>query len=419
MVTKLVELREKLQAKQDILGKLFEEHPENDFTNEQVDQIRQLNAELSDLGTEFEKQKELDGIGAKVRAEINSRQSPTQRMTHPTNTPDEKSGGSLIQVKRLSDWVRENDFYKGQVGQAKPRWIVDVDSGTLQDYKGLVGVDEKTLLTTTAGFPPAQNRGPILIMTAQRRPVIADLIPQDATNESAIIYMEETTFTNSAASVAEGGTKPESALAYTQRTVPVEVIATWIPATNQQLEDVAGMRNLIDNRLVLMLSLTEENQLLNGSGTSPQLTGFLNKAGIQTQAKATDPIPDAVYKAFTKIRNTGMADPTGVVFHPDDWTKVRLLRTADGQYIWGSPSEAGPERIWGVTVIQTTAIAAGTALTGDFQLYSHISRRQGIRIDVSDSHSTYFVENKQAIRIEERLSLEIYRAAAFCTVTGL
>jgi HK97 family phage major capsid protein len=419
MATKLIELREKLNARQDTLGKLFEEHPDNDFTSEQVDQIQQLNSELTDLGKEYEKQRDLDSIGQKVRQEINSRQTPMAKMTHPVNAPDEKSGGQIIQVKRLSDWVREDQYYKSQIGQAKPRWVVDVENGTLQDYKGLVGLDEKTLLTTTAGFPPAQNRGSILIMSAQRRPVIADLVPQDATNEAAIIYMEETTFTNNAASVAEGGTKPESALAYTQRTVPVEVIATWIPATNQQLEDVAGMRNLVDNRLVLMLSLTEENQLLNGSGTSPQLTGFLNKSGIQTQAKGTDPIPDAVYKAFTKIRQTGMADPTGVIFHPDDWTKVRLLRTADGQYIWGAPSEAGPERIWGTQVIQTTAISAGTAFTGDFQLYSHISRRQGIRIDVSDSHSTFFVENKQAVRIEERLSLEIYRAAAFCTVTGL
>lgn len=417
MVTKLVELREKIQAKQDELSKIFEAKPERDFSDTEVDEIRQRNSELTDLGKEFEKQREIDGIASKVRQAHADRNAPTQEMRHPTvHDPSGagQEGGRIIPVKRLSDWVIENDGYLATKGKAKHsgEWVVEAKEGTLQDYK--------TLLTTTTGYPPATNRGNIMIMSAQRRPTIADLIPQDATNESAIIYMEETTFTNNAAPVAEAGTKPESALAYTQRTVPVEVIATWIPATNQQLEDVAGMRNLIDNRLTLMLALTEENQLLNGTGTSPQLTGFLNKVGIQNQTKAAgEPIPDAVYKAFTKVRNTGMADPTGVVFHPDDWTRVRLLRTADGVYIWGAPSEAGPERIWGVQVIQTTAIAANTALTGDFQLYSHISRRQGIRIDVADQHGTYFVENKQAIRIEERLSLEIYRAAAFCTITDL
>lgn len=416
MVTKLVELRERMQAKRDELGKLLESKPNLDFTSEELDILDQGNKELNDLGPQYERLRDIEGLAEKIRAEQAARNIPTEQMRHPSITlpGDQKEGGKLVEVKRLSDWVIEAEQYKAAKGKAKHsgEWVVEVKDGTLPDYK--------TLLTTTTGFPPAQNRGPIMILSAQRRPVISDLIPQDPTNESAIIYMEETTFTNNAAPVAEAGTKPESALAYTQRTVPVEVIATWIPATNQQLEDVAGMRNLIDNRLTLMLSLTEENQLLNGNGTSPQLTGFLNKAGIQNQTKvAGEPIPDAVYKAFTKIRNTGMADPTGVVFHPDNWTTVRLLRSADGYYIWGAPSEAGPERIWGVQVIQTTAIAANTALTGDFQLYSHISRRQGIRIDVADQHSTYFVENKQAIRIEERLSLEIYRAAAFCTVTAL
>lgn len=417
MVTKLVELREKLEAKQDELGKIFEAKPNRDFTDEEVEDIRAKNRELTDLGKEFEKQREIDGVAQKIRQAHADRNSPMQEMRHPElHDPSGAGleGGKIIPVKRLSDWVIENDQYKQARGKAKHsgEWVVEAKDGTLQDYK--------TLLTTTTGFPPATNRGPILIMSAQRRPVIADLIPQDATSEAAIIYMEETTFTNNAAAVAEGAAKPESALAYTQRTVPVEVIATWIPATNQQLEDVAGMRNLIDNRLTVMLSLTEENQIINGNGTSPQLQGFLTKVGIQNQTKgAGEPIPDAIYKAFTKVRNTGMADPTGVVMHPDDWTRVRLLRTADGIYIWGSPSEAGPERIWGVQVIQTTAIAANTALTGDFQLYSHISRRQGIRIDVADQHSTYFVENKQAIRIEERLSLEIYRATAFCTITDL
>jgi HK97 family phage major capsid protein len=60
-----------------------------------------------------------------------------------------------------------------------------------------------------------------------------------------------------------------------------------------------------------------------------------------------------------------------------------------------------------------------TAFLGDFGLYSHISRRQGVTMAVSNSHSTYFVENKQAILIEERLSLEVYRPTAFATVTGI
>jgi len=422
MAKALIELKEKIEAKRKAVFDLLEAKPDRDWTEEEVDFLNQTNQELNDLGPKYEKAREAEGFAEKIRKEALERATPASVMRHPgpEGEGDTKDGGRIIQVKRLSDWVLEAESYKAARGQAKHsgQWVVDAKDGTLQDYRALA--NEKTLLTTTAGFPPAQNRGPILIMSAQRRPVIADLIPQDATNEAAIIYMEETTFTNNAAPVAEGATKPESALAYTQRTVPVEVIATWIPATNQQLEDVAGMRNLIDNRLTLMLSLTEENQLLNGNGSSPQLMGFLNKPGVQTQVKsAGEPIPDAVYKAFTKIRNTGMADPTGVVFHPDNWTTVRLLRSADGMYIWGHPAEAGPERIWGVQVIQTTAIAANTALTGDFQLYSHISRRQGIRIDVADQHSTYFVENKQAIRIEERLSLEIYRAAAFCLVTSL
>src|SRR5690606_20295089 len=102
-----------------------------------------------------------------------------------------------------------------------------------------------------------------------------------------------------------------------------------------------------------------------------------------------------------------------------DWQIVRLLRTADGLYIWGNPSEAGPERIWGLQVTQGDILAQGTAIVGDFANFSELAVRQGLEVKVSDSHDDYFVKGKLAIRADMRAALLWYRPAAFCSITGV
>jgi hypothetical protein len=40
-------------------------------------------------------------------------------------------------------------------------------------------------------------------------------------------------------------------------------------------------------------------------------------------------------------------------------------------------------------------------------------------VQISNNHSTYFIEGKQAARADMRVALIVYRPAAYVTVTGL
>ena len=133
-------------------------------------------------------------------------------------------------------------------------------------------------------------------------------------------------YTSGAAEVAEGGTYGEAALKLVERTRPVQKIAVYLPVTDEQFEDEDGAEAYVNDRMTLQIRQRLSSQALLGDGSAPNLLGTTNVTGILTQALGTDPIPDAFYKLFRKIRVTGRAEPSLAFIHPEDWEKVRLLR---------------------------------------------------------------------------------------------
>lgn len=399
----IVSLREEVIAKQKALGAIFAAKSDLDFTEDEVADIRAKNKELDDLGSKLDRLSELDGI--KQRAGKTVPFAEAKSDTTPAE-PKYRSFGEMF-VKSAA--------FTGFTGSKGP--AVEVD---LEDAFGADRIKHgfKTLFDTTS-FVPEVTRIPVILTPGEQQPTIAALMPSGRTSQTSIAYMEETTTTNAAAETAEAGTKPESALAFTERTSPVRKIATFLPVTSEVMEDAPMMEDYINTRLQQFVAYREDSQLLNGDGIAPNLTGILNTAGIQTQAKAADPTPDAIHKAMTKLWTGAYLAADGLVMHPSDWEDIRLLRTADGIYIWGSPSEPGTARIWGLNVTQTTALTAGTALVGAFRSAAQVFRRSDLSLEVSNSHADFFQTNKLAIRVEERLALVVFRPAGFCTVTGI
>ena len=231
-------------------------------------------------------------------------------------------------------------------------------------------------------------------------------------------YVRETGFTNSAAPVAEGAVKPGSDLKFDLVTTSAKVIAHWMKASKQILDDFNQLRSYIDNRLLYGLAYVEEDQLLNGDGTGQNLHGILPQATeFAVPAGLIAPTPTTEIDTLRiAMLQAALAEypATGHVLNPIDWATIELTKDDLGRYIIGNPQGTAAPTLWGLPVVATQAMAAGTFLTGAFRLGAQLFDRWDARIEVGYVDDD-FVRNLVTILAEERLALAVYRPEAFVT----
>ncbi len=414
MTTKLEELQGRIAAKSKEIQDIFTEAGEDmDFskvksiqgdTQSKLDAVKTKNNEMDALHKEYEDLLKLQKIRDNADAKAGISDKPDIRSKSLEGKPQFKSLGTMF---------KESDVYKHGLKNV----AFDAD------------IDLKSVMQTGSGWAPESLREPGVVRYAMKEPKVQRLFPTLTTGKDTIKYMEVTTYTNNAAEIAEetNAAAPtaygEGALALTERSVPIEKVATWIPVTEEQIEDVEGIEDFINTELVGMVIDKIDSQLVAGDGSTPNLRGVLNATNIQTQAKGADPTPDAFFKAMTKVRGvtagTGFGEPTGILIHPNDWQDIKLLRTADGIYIFGNPSDPGPDRLWGVLVTVTPAETENTGVVGDFTNFSRFYVKRGISIEKTNSHGNLFTAGVLAIKATVRCAAVYRRGSCFCKVTGI
>lgn len=350
-----------------------------------------------------------------------------------TNSIKEQADEALIKMNGLREQVAEMEQklarVKGSEEDAQKsfgeQFVESEGFKSFQDSKfakSARGADMKvkatlTSLTTDAagsvGDAIQTTRLPGILPLPQRRMTVRDLITPGQMDGNSLEYVKETGFTNGAGMVAEGALKPSSDIKFDLVTTSAKVIAHWMKASKQVLDDIAQLRSIIDQRLLYGLAYVEEAQLLNGDGTGQNLHGIIPQATAYSAA-FTPTDGTAIDTMRLAMLQAALAEypATGHVMHPTDWARIELTKNAGGDYIIGNPQGGLSPTLWRLPVVETQAIAVDKFLTGAFRLGAQVFDRWDARIEAAYVEDD-FIKNLITILAEERLALAVYRPEAF------
>jgi HK97 family phage major capsid protein len=394
------ELQNKIAALQAELKGVFDAHRTADGFDMSVDVINEVEkreAELKELNEQYVKAKRIE-LAAQSNADYFEREQDVKRL------PVSQNGEARI--KTLGQmFVESNALKQKGVTSSNPDFEV------------------KTVFSSSAGWAPIPERSNVVVPYAARALTLLERLPSMPVSigSSGYRYMQETTFTNNAAELAEGtGTYGEAALALTEQTASIRKIGVTLPVTDEQIQDVNGLEAYLDQRLSYMLNQRLETQVVSGDGNAPNIKGMTATSSILTQARGTMAHADAIFKGITKLAVSGFCNASLLVIHPTDYETIRLAQTVDGVYLLGSPALGSPtgQTLFGLPYVVTTAATQGTAILVDEGFLAVLLAR-GIEFEVTNSHASEFTSGVQRIRADIRAGLAVYRAPAICTVTGL
>lgn len=264
----------------------------------------------------------------------------------------------------------------------------------------------------------------------QRPLVVEDFLPSGATESPVVSYIIESAWTNAAGMVAEKGAKPQMTVETFQRVnEPVTKVAQIYKMSDEMMQDQSQVKGWLDSRLLYGLGQKVQQQLLNGTGTLPQLRGLNQRTGLQTTVTSASLNGDtgawatAILQQITNIRNVGFTEPNAIFVNPYDWSVVQDLKDKNGQYLNGGPwsrsygnNAPNVASFWALPLVATLDQPQGTALVGNFS-DSQVWNRQGITVEMTNSDGTDFQNDIVTVRAERRLGLALYRPLSFGLVT--
>lgn len=277
---------------------------------------------------------------------------------------------------------------------------------TVHNTEGFIAGQKVYVWTTAAG-----KKGPFTIsaITAGTSVDFASALIDFLVEDGSLVTGTEF------AATAESGIKPAGVVSASLKSVDVQTLATYLIMTRQALRRT----NLFDlaawaaGRLPVRMREVLEWHLLYGSGTAPQLHGFLNSTqmtafGTETDTWSTD-LETGANRAdllLWSAANIPGDRQIVCVMHKLDWFKLTNAKDLNNNYIHGAGE--GPaiintpmlKAIGGMRVVLSSKIAQSYALVMDAQQASSFGRMPDAEMVVGYVNDQ-LISNQQTMLYEQ------------------
>jgi len=294
--------------------------------------------------------------------------------------------------------------------------LKSLDLDYLKSNRGVVSTSIKAATDpVVAPTIPAVSQ---IIPVADDRLGVRDLLSVEAISGNALTYFVMGAVEGTPAITEEGAEKPQIHPTYTAKTESLKKIAAHLKETDELLNDAPYLESVVRGRGIKAVKDAIEAYLIST---------ILGTSGINVSVNSGISFDNLLKAKMAVLADTGF-EPDAVVINPADLQTLLLAKDGgnSGQYLMGGPAYAPYGNgaygaylpIWGMKVVASSKITAGTAIVGAFKDGASLVSKQdeGFRVEVANQNEDDFVKNMITVRIEERVLEAVRVPGAFAKV---
>src|SRR5699024_1664418 len=369
-----MELKEKLEELQKALEK-----KQAEFKEASEQKSKDLDAEIKSLKDEKEDlQKELKSLQewkvGKDEADKKNQEALDKMQKKDFEPKQEK--------KSFGERIREGVEEKHDEIEK----IIRKDSDAKKTVIELKAVGDITTGNVTGGTAYGDIVQNGIITNPNRRVHIRELVGTGSIGAGTqYVYMREDGDGEGAIKpVAEGDTKPQIDVDLKEASVNIETIAGWLRVTNKAMSNIPGFMSFLQQRLPEKLLSVEDDQLLNGDGVSPNISGITDTGNFTAATTTESVLIDRLTDTLAQLEGDEERLATGILLTPADYYGFfKNKATGSGEY--DLPANVtfanGQLYIGGVPVYKSSAANADQFIVGEWDMGSQLLIQNGIRID--------------------------------------